>query len=130
MEEDKKGESFQVVEPAFQPEKPAKPNRVAVMLVGAVLGIGLSVGVAALKEFSDNRIYDSSTLEDVSGFRILSVIPLIVLPEDMVQKRRRRFIVGLTGLCGVMCVLLAFHLFVMDFDIFFAKLGRLINRRM
>jgi uncharacterized protein involved in exopolysaccharide biosynthesis len=129
MEEDKKGESFQVVEPAFEPEKPAKPNRIAIMLVGAVLGIGLSVGVAALKEFSDNRLYDLDTLENISGFRVLSAIPPIVLPEDLVRIRRRRMIVGLMSLCGIVCALVAFHLFVMDFDIFFAKLGRLIQRR-
>ncbi len=130
MEEDKKGESFQVVEPAFLPEKAAKPNRMAIMLVGAVLGIGLSVGVAALKEFSDNRIYDSDTIETVSGFKVLSIIPPIVIPEELARMRRRKLIAGLASLCGIVCVIVAFHLFVMDFDILFAKVGRLINKRM
>ena len=128
MEEDKKGESFQVVEPAFLPEKASKPNRVAIMLIGAVLGVGLSVGIAALREFSDNRIYDLEIFEAASGFKILSVIPSVVMPEDVLRARRQRMIVGLTSLCGIVCVMVAFHLFVMDFDFFFAKLGRLINK--
>src|SRR5208283_1680564 len=75
MEEEKKGESFQVVEPAFLPEKPAKPNRVAIMLAGAVLALGLSVGAAAGREFSDMRIHDIEALQSISRLAVISIIP-------------------------------------------------------
>ncbi len=40
LEKDQKGERFTVVEPAKLPDKPAKPNRLAIMLIGIVLGVG------------------------------------------------------------------------------------------
>ena len=51
MEEERLGETFQIVEPAFMPERPYKPNRLAIVLIGLVLGIGVSVGLASLREY-------------------------------------------------------------------------------
>ena len=90
MEEEKKGESFQVVEPAFLPEKPAKPNRLAIMLAGAVLALGLSVGTAAAREFSDKRIHDLEVLQRISRFPVISIIPAIITEADIAARRRRR----------------------------------------
>ncbi|MGO9022483.1 MAG: hypothetical protein ACLQVJ_29450 [Syntrophobacteraceae bacterium] len=129
MEEEKKGESFQVVEPAFLPEKPAKPNRVAIMLAGAVLALGLSVGAAAGREFSDKRIHDIETLQRISGLSVISIIPAIINQAELAALRKRKMIMGVAGLCGVICTILIFHFFVMDMDIVYAKLGRLVQRK-
>ncbi|MFZ0928729.1 MAG: hypothetical protein WAN11_09010 [Syntrophobacteraceae bacterium] len=129
MEEEKKGESFQVVEPAFLPEKPAKPNRVAIMLAGAVLALGLSVGAAAGREFSDKRIHDIETLQRISGLSVISIIPAIINQAELATLRKRKMIMGVAGLCGVIGTILIFHFFVMDMDIVYAKLGRLVQRK-
>ncbi len=129
MEEEKKGESFQVVEPAFLPEKPAKPNRIAIMLVGAVLALGLSVGAAAAREFSDKRIHDLEVLQRISGFSVISIIPAIIIPADAANMRRRKMILWVAGIGGVIGIILVVHFFVMDLDIVYAKLGRLVQKR-
>ena len=129
MEEDKKGESFQVVEPAFLPEKPFRPDRLAIMFVGVVFGMGFSIGIAALKEASDRRIHDGQTAERLSGLPIISTISRIVTHEDAIRSRRRKLAVGAVGVCGIFGILLAFHLFVMDFDIFYAKVERLVQKK-
>src|SRR5208283_4399734 len=125
----KKGESFQVVEPAFLPEKPAKPNRVAIMLAGAVLALGLSVGAAAGREFSDKRIHDIETLQRISGLSVISIIPAIVNQPELATLRKRKMIMGVAGVCGVIGLILIVHFFVMDMDIFYAKLGRLVQKK-
>ncbi|MHC1729288.1 MAG: GumC family protein [Syntrophobacteraceae bacterium] len=130
MEEDKKGESFQVVEPAFLPEKPAKPNRLAILLIGAVLALGASAGMAAMREFSDPRIYDLEAIEKLSGARVISMIPQIAFSEDIIKRRKRKMILGVTSLCALVGAVLIVHFFVMDLDIFSAKVERLINRKM
>src|SRR5208282_4539112 len=89
MEEDKKGESFQVVEPAFLPEKPAKPNRIAIMIIGTVLAMGLSVGAAAAREFSDKRIHDRETLQVLSRLPVISIIPEIITAAEAAAIQRR-----------------------------------------
>ncbi len=129
MEEEKKGESFQVVEPAFLPEKPAKPNRVAIMLAGVVLALGLSIGTAAAREVSDKRIHDLEELQKISRFPVISIIPTIITEADIAALRKRRVIFGIVGLCCALGVVLAVHLFVMDLDVVYAKLDRLVQRK-
>jgi len=129
MEEEKKGESFQVVEPAFLPEKPDKPNRLAMMLVGTVLALGFSVGTAVLREFSDKRIYDLEVLKKVSRLPVISIIPSIIIDVDIAATRRRRMTFGIAGIGCVIALVLAVHLFYMDLDIMYAKLGRLVQSR-
>jgi uncharacterized protein involved in exopolysaccharide biosynthesis len=129
MEEEQLGESFQVIEPAFLPEKPFKPNRIAIMLIGVVLGCGFAVGAAALKEFSDRSIRDAESLESLTSFRVISTIPRIVTAEDIVARSRRRRVVAVTGLCCILGTVLAFHFLIMDLDVFYAKVERVMMRK-
>lgn len=129
MEEEQLGESFQVIEPAFLPEKPFKPNRLAIMLIGIVLGCGFAVGLAALTEFTDRSIRDADTLEGLTSFRVISTIPRIVTAEDLAIKRRRRVFATTTSLCCVAGAVMAFHLLIMDLDVFYAKVERVVMRK-
>jgi uncharacterized protein involved in exopolysaccharide biosynthesis len=130
MEEEQLGEKFQIVEPPFLPERPSKPNRLAIVLIGIVLGMGFSVGAAALREFTDHTVRDSSTLQAATGVEVLTVIPRIYTPADLARLRRRRLVVGTAMVGSFVGALLAFHFLVMDLDIFLAKLERFIQRRM
>jgi uncharacterized protein involved in exopolysaccharide biosynthesis len=130
MEEEQLGESFQVIEPAFLPEKPFKPNRIAIMLIGVVLGCGFAVGTAALKEFSDRSIRGVESLEGLTGFRVISTIPRIVTAEDIAARNRRRQMLAATSLCCVIGTVMAFHFLIMDLDVFYARLERVVMRKM
>ena len=129
MEEDQLGETFQVIEPAFLPEKPAKPNRLAIMLIGIVLGIGISIGLAAVREYTDRTIREADLLEEMTQAPVLSVIPKITTPSEIRRKRIKRVAVALLilGIIGV--GLAAFHFYVMDLYVFWAKLTRLVQSR-
>jgi uncharacterized protein involved in exopolysaccharide biosynthesis len=129
MEEEKKGESFQVVEPAFLPEKPDKPNRLAIMLVGTVLALGLSVGTAVIREFSDKRIHDLEALQRLSRLAVISIIPSIITQADIAARRRRKVVLGAAITGSVIFAVLAVHLFYMDLNIMYAKIGRLVQNK-
>ncbi|SMC26731.1 Uncharacterized protein involved in exopolysaccharide biosynthesis [Desulfacinum hydrothermale DSM 13146] len=127
MEEDRLGETFEVIEPAYLPGKPARPNRLAIVLVGIVLGLGLAMGLTALREFSDPRLYDREDLEQAAGMPVLSLIPTLETEEDRRRRRRRRLATAAACLGGLVAALWAFHLWVMDWHIFYAKLLRLLE---
>ena len=59
MEETQRGERFTIIEPAQLPEKPYKPNRLIIILVGFVLALGAGVGLAAAQEGLDNTVKTS-----------------------------------------------------------------------
>jgi polysaccharide chain length determinant protein (PEP-CTERM system associated) len=124
LEKEQKGERFTLIDPARLPAKPHKPNRIAIMLIGIVLGIGAGLCFAALREFSDDAVRKVDQLERVTNFPVLAGIPLIITKKDIRLKRMKRF-AWATGSLGVIVgAVLVFHFFVMDLNVFWAKLMR------
>jgi polysaccharide chain length determinant protein (PEP-CTERM system associated) len=124
MEKEQKGERFTLIDPARLPEKPFKPNRLAIILIGLVLGIGAGIGVAALREFSDEAVRKVDQLERMTNFPVLAGIPAIVTKQDIRRKRLKRFAWATGSLGFIVGAVLVFHFFVMDLDVFWAKLMR------
>src|SRR5207302_7358864 len=50
MESREKGEQFRIIDPANLPQKPDKPDRLRIMLMGLVYGCGLGIGGAVALE--------------------------------------------------------------------------------
>ena len=126
LEKEQKGERFTLIDPARMPEKPYKPNRLAIMLIGVVLGVGAGVGFAALREFSDQAIHNSEGLAKVSALPILVTIPDILTPADLKKRRTKRMAWGVATVVGLVACVFAFHLWVMDLNVFWAKVMRKI----
>jgi polysaccharide chain length determinant protein (PEP-CTERM system associated) len=124
LEKDQKGERFTLIEPPRRPEKPFKPNRLAIMLIGVVLGIGAGVGWAALREFSDDAVRNADQLTFATKFPVLASIPEIQSPEDIARQRKKRIVLAAGTACAILVALLVLHFVIMDLDIFWVKLMR------
>jgi polysaccharide chain length determinant protein (PEP-CTERM system associated) len=127
LEKEQKGERFTLIDPARLPEEPSKPNRLAIILIGLVLGLGAGVGTAALKEFSDQSFYNAKTLSDTTSFPVLAIIPQITTDEDLQKKAREKKIIFFVAIAGLIITVLLFHFLVMDLSVFWAKLTRKIG---
>lgn len=77
LEKNQQGERFSLIEPPLLPEKPSKPNRLAIILIGLVLGLGAGVGTAAMLEFSDQSIRTPGALSQLTSIPVLVTIPEI-----------------------------------------------------
>jgi hypothetical protein len=124
LEKEQKGEHFTLIEPARFPEKPYKPNRLAILLIGFVLSIGAGVGMASLREFSDRSVMDVDSLMLAGFMPVLGSIPEIVTQGDQTKKRATRLGAVLVIMIALVAGVLAFDMFVMDLDIFWVKLMR------
>nr|WP_319395369.1 hypothetical protein [uncultured Desulfobacter sp.] len=124
LESEQKGERFTLVEPARLPEKPFKPNRLAIVLIGIVLGVGAGVALAALMEFSDSSFNNGEALSRTIGSPLLVEIPIIVTKEDRRNKNLRRLAMVTGMVSTVLLAVFLFDHFVMDLAVFQAKFGR------
>jgi uncharacterized protein involved in exopolysaccharide biosynthesis len=89
MEKGSKGERFSLIEPPMLPLTPYKPNRFAIILLGAVLSIGISLAYVSIKENMFPVVYNSRELAAITGESPLVVIPYIETEEDIEDKQRK-----------------------------------------
>jgi len=86
LEKVQMGERFTLIDPASLPEKPIQPDIPAVLLIGLILGAGVGVGAASLREYTDQSIHSVDDLEMVSRRNVfLAVIPEIDTRKDKVE---------------------------------------------
>lgn len=100
LEQGRKGERFEVVEPALLPTLPHSPNRLALLFLGLVLSVAGSVGTTAVSESMDNAVHGPQQLAAVIGGAPIATIPFI---ENDADRRRS----GRNWLLGAVVLLLA-----------------------
>ena len=129
MEEGRLGEKFTMIEPPYLPEEPYKPNRPAILIIGLILGLGCGIGSAAIKEFNDNTIRGPESIQKLTDYDILTVIPRIQTPAE-IRKKHLKTVLLIILLIAVPIVLLGIiHFFVMDLYIVYEKLSRFLSER-
>jgi polysaccharide chain length determinant protein (PEP-CTERM system associated) len=94
MQVQDKSTTFRIVDPAILPIKPASPNRVKLILLGIVAGIGGGLGLVVLKDQLDSSVKDVETAKSF-GIPLLAVIPRIENPDFIalqIKKDRRMYL--------------------------------------
>ncbi len=77
-------ENVRILDYAIMPQYPIKPKKKLNLLLGALIGLGLGIGLTFLLEYFDDSIKNPEELERM-GFSILATIPEIS-PEEVVKK--------------------------------------------
>jgi polysaccharide chain length determinant protein (PEP-CTERM system associated) len=95
------GEQFKLLDPARLPQRPISPNRPLIDLMGALIGLGLGVGLAAFQEYRDNSFRTEDEVGAVIGLPVLAKIPLMITAVDRVKQRRRRLVLSSAGVAVV-----------------------------
>lgn len=75
LEKKQKGEKFRVIDPANLPEKPYKPNKLNIILMGAMAGTGAGAGLVFLFEFMNPVFRKPEDFTGVLPQPVLGSIP-------------------------------------------------------
>jgi succinoglycan biosynthesis transport protein ExoP len=127
MEESQQGERFTIIDPAQLPEKPYKPNRLAIILIGFVLALGAGVGIAAVQEAVNVSVKTSEDLGSITGFPVFSTISMIETDEELQAKRKKKWLWIGSAVGAVILALIIIHFFIMPLDIAWIKVQRRLH---
>ena len=125
LEVQRKGERFSLIDPPSLPEKPDKPNRFAIVLLGFLLAVGGGIGSGAVAESLDHSIRTPEQLARLTLLPPLGVIPFMPNERDLSRVVKRRRLLKGAGVGALAMVLVLLHVFVMPLDVlWFAALRR------
>ena len=82
LEAEQKGERFTLLEPPLIPDKPVKPNRPKLFMLGLILSFVSGIGVAGVAESLDGGIRGARGLASATKLMPLVTIPYIATRHD------------------------------------------------
>lgn len=89
LERRQKGSQFKIVDSAYLPEKPIRPDFKKIMLMALAAGLGLGGGLALLLEVQDSSFRDVADVESYLGLPVICAISLISTDKDTKANRRK-----------------------------------------
>jgi uncharacterized protein involved in exopolysaccharide biosynthesis len=75
LERKQQGEQFKILDPARIPEKPFKPDRNKILLIGTFLGLASGLGLAWFRESLDQSFHNYQEVEVYLGIPVIAAIP-------------------------------------------------------
>ena len=102
LETSEKGERYVLQRTPAEPTRPAFPNRLAIMILGAILAVIFSFGTVFISEALDGKVRGMRDLRNLTGMPPIAVIPVL----ETRQVKRRRTLAWSTSIVGVTALLI------------------------
>jgi len=131
LEKGAKGERFSLIEPPLLPEKPDKPNRLAILFLGFVLSFAGGLGGVAVSESMDNSVRGTRGIAAILGAPPLVTIPYIDSPDEIALREQNQQLLSKRNVtwlaasgAGVAIALLLIHFAYKPLDVLWFVLLR------
>ena len=124
LEHDRKAERFTLIEPPQYPEKPASPNRLAIVMAGFVLALMGGAGFGGIREALDDTVKGPPDLARMLHVPILGVVPGVVLDTEYLRRARTRWYIAGGIIVAAVLVLILVNFLVMPLDVIWFSLLR------
>ncbi|TCT21504.1 Wzz/FepE/Etk N-terminal domain-containing protein [Thiobaca trueperi] len=128
LETSRKGERFSLIEPPLLPEKPFKPNRLAIVVLGLVLAVAGGVGNLALRESLDKGLHGARAIRLSTTAPLLAIIPYINTRDDHRRRVKRLSLLIGGSFAALVGMALAVHFLFMPLDVLWFTLMRRLDR--
>ena len=121
LESEQKGEKFTLIEPPVFPEKPYKPNRLAIAFLGFVFSLAGGLGAASLAEALNDSVRGRRGITEMMGEPPLALVPYINTVQDVRKKILQRSMLAFGTIASILVVAALVHLYLMPLDVLWFK---------
>jgi hypothetical protein len=106
VEQNRKGERFELVDPPVEATEPYSPDRLAWLFFGLILTLGGAIGAVAVAESLDQAVRGSDSITALLGAAPLAVIPYILAEGETQGVDKRKVLIAWGILAGAVIVIL------------------------
>lgn len=92
MERKQKGEQFRIIDPAKTPIRPVKPDIRVISLLTIMLGLGMGVGLAFMREAMDTSYKNPDEVEHELNLPVLVSMPFSYTKKELKNKIMKNFL--------------------------------------
>jgi hypothetical protein len=92
LEQRQVSQQFRIVDPARRPERPRSPDRVRMVLIGALVGLGIGLAIAGLLEYRDTSLRTEDDVLVALSLPVLALVPTMNSGKGLRGGRRRRLL--------------------------------------
>lgn len=117
LERENKGERFSLIEPPLVPEKPSKPNRIAILFLGFIFSLAGGVGTVAVAEALSDAIRNVGGLMQATGEPPLVTIPYIEVEAEKEKQEVLKKLLIKGGIIAAVLIVILFHFFIKPLDV-------------
>ena len=99
------GEQFRIIDAARASDRPVSPDRLRIVLIGAIAGLFLGIAVVGLREFADTSYRSEPDVLNALALPVLVQIPFVATAIERRKRQRGRTMmtaaaVALLVVCG------------------------------
>ncbi len=128
LESERKGERMVLIEPPQLPEKPIKPNRMAILFLGFVFSLGGGFGMGMLKDGLASCVNGARDVVAVlGGMPPLATISYIDTEMTIKNNHTNKIIIIGAIIVGIIVLLLSTHFFFKPLDVLWFTLMRKVG---
>jgi polysaccharide chain length determinant protein (PEP-CTERM system associated) len=109
------GANFRVIDPPKVSTGPVAPRRLELILLVVVAGLGAGAGLAYLLQMLRPVFVDQGSLREITGLPVLGAVSMAHQAEHRGQRRRELLV--LAGVTGMILVMAVFAVLFMDFGV-------------
>lgn len=122
LEQENKAERFSLLEAPLMPDKPIRPDRKKMIVMGFFLAIAAAFGLVMLMETMDKRVRGVEFLTSVVGMRPIGIVPYIKTQAELTQNRGRYKYIALGVVVILIIALSLAHFLWMPLDMLVYKI--------
>lgn len=117
LETERKGERYTLIQPPILPDDPVSPNRLAILLIGAVLAAIAAAATAAVGEMLDSSVKGTTELTELIGVIPLVIVPYLSITEEYKSVNRSRQIAVAAVIASIIAALLIINFAYKPLDV-------------